>query len=409
MQNAAWALVACATVAPAQEWSRFRGVGGQGVAEGVELPALGAEHERWRTAVGGTGHSSPVLWDEVVYLLRVVGEGRREVVAFDAGTGEQSWARGFDYEPHPQHRFNSAASSTPVVDASGVYVVWTSGTSVEALALGLDGSPRWTKTVGAFRAQHGSAHAPVLVGGVLVFGNEHEDDGSFLIGLAAESGEERWRIARRSAPRRGSYAAPVPYRCGDETLLLFASTAHGLAAVEPEQGVVRWELDLGLEQRCVAVPAVSGSIALVCAGAGGGGKEALAVRLPQSAEDEPRIQYRLRRNLSYVPSCLVTGRGVLMISDGGVASLRGEQDGKAVWRQRLDGAFFSSPVRAADRIFVGSREGELLSLAVGDGLVIESRLDLGAPIFATPAIARDALYVRTAEHLICLGAAPSDR
>ena len=110
-----------AVATPAQEWTRLRGPKGQGHGAN-ELPAVLTESNvQWRVDAG-TGHSSPVLWGASLFLTRL-GEqgGSREVVCFDADTGEERWARTFEFEAHDQHQLNSFTSSTPTVDADAVY------------------------------------------------------------------------------------------------------------------------------------------------------------------------------------------------------------------------------------------------------------------------------------------------
>ena len=74
-----------------------------------------------------------------------------------------------------------------------------------------------------------------------------------------------------------------------------------------------------------------------------------------------------------------------------------------VWtgRERSELGFFSSPVTNGGTIYIGNRQGQLLSFALGRHEQLGS-LDLGAPIFATPAIARGRMFVRTADQLVCL-------
>ena len=392
-----------AASANAQQWARFRGPAGQGIAAASDLPpSFTAAHERWRVA-SGVGHSSPVVWGPSVYLTRAaVAQGTRQIVVFDADTGEERWAHTSSFEPHALHRLNSHASSTLVADASGVCVAWTSGGELRALALDHDGEPLWERRLGAFDAQHGGGGSAVLFEGWLVVQNEHRGEDSFLIALDRESGETHWKIPRSGTDGRTSYAAPVLWTPGDgPALLLFASTAHGVTAVDPRAGEVRWSVDLGLRTRCVAVPALCGDQLFVSAGTGGGGKEAALLRL---SGEQPSIVARPRRHLPYVPAALGLADHLFLVSDGGVASCRQADTGELVWRGRLDGGFFSSPVSDGEVIHVVSRDGLLQSFAAADAFELLGSYDLGESVHATPAIAGGRMYVRTFDHLVCLGA-----
>jgi len=56
----------------ATDWTRFRGLNGQGVVE-ARLPRTFSNVSiRWRTPVGA-GHSSPVVWDGRLYVPCAIG------------------------------------------------------------------------------------------------------------------------------------------------------------------------------------------------------------------------------------------------------------------------------------------------------------------------------------------------
>lgn len=399
-------LVLCSAVA-AQGWSQFRGPNGQGVLAAPDLPAtFTGEHVRWRSAVG-TGHSSPVLWGEAVLLTQEGDEqGQRAVAAFAAATGDLLWEHACTFAPHPQHQLNSFASATPAVDEHGVYVVWTSGRALLALALDHDGDELWERELGAFTAEHGSGASPVVIGGLLIVANEHDGEDCFLMALDVRTGESKWRIARRSLAGRAGYATPAACTLPDGSeALLFASSAHGLTAVAPDSGAILWEVDLGFATRCVATPCVAGDLAIVHAGTGGSGRDCAVVRLRGAGKDPPEVLHRVRRNLPYVPSAIADGPRFVLVSEAGFATSLDAASGAVVWRERLDGSFFSSPVGNGETLWIADREGTLFSLASGERFEVLGTFALGAPVFATPALARDAMYVRTARELIRLGPA----
>ncbi|MCA8954826.1 MAG: PQQ-binding-like beta-propeller repeat protein [Planctomycetes bacterium] len=391
-----------------QDWPVFRGPSCQGIARGTPLPPRPTEqHVRWRVAVGA-GHSSPVVVGERLYLTRMAAEpDKREVVCLDASTGAQRWAAPCAFQAHRQHRFNSSASATPAADAEGVCVVWSSGAALEARAFHADGKPNWHRRLGGFAAQHGSGASPILCAGLLVVANDNASDDSFLVALDRATGKERWRVKRKKADSSTAYSCPVVVGSGPRApYLLFASTTHGLTAVAPQSGAVLWELDLALKHRCVATPCLIGDTLFVSAGSGGGGKDAVLVRLPALPDQQPKLQQRLRKVLPYVPCALAGAGEVLWVTDGGVACRVSVADGAVRWQQRLGGSFFSSPVTDGKTVFVADRAGVLHSFPFAGREPEMARFDLGSPVFATPAIAHGRLYVRTAKELVCLGAAP---
>ena len=396
----------------AQSASGFRGPGGQGVAAAGQLPArFNQRHVRWRVPVGGKGHSSPVVWKKRIYLTRMLGDtapdkkatGRREVVCFDFENGKELWSKAFAFTRHRQHRFNSFASSTAAVDATGVFVIWTNGKRLEAVAVDHKGKVMWRSRVGEYFAGHGSGSSPTLAGDTLLVANENEGPSSALYGLDKKTGVITWALRRKSLPRRGSFATPLLVeQNGRASFALFASTSHGLTAVNPENGRVLWEVNPEFRQRFVATPVVGAGHLLAFAGSGGGGKESVLLRLPTKAGEKPSEVARPRRALPYVPCALPIGDRFYLINDAGIASCREAKTGEVVWRERLEGTFFGSPVSNGESVYVISREGKLLSFAVGDQFALHGSFDLGAGSYTTPAISENSLIVRTEAELLRL-------
>ena len=394
-------------VAPAvaQEWTQFRGPGCQGKGQAPNLPAkLTEKHIRWRVPVGGRGNSSPVLYGDRLYITREgEKEGTRTLVCFDAGSGKEIWDKTFTYEPHRQHRMNSCATSTPTVDADGVYLAWTSGPDLVAQGVDHEGELMWERKLGKYYAGHGSGSSPVLHQGLLIVANENEGKESFLIALEPKTGKTRWRIPRTSSKRRAVFGCPVSYtRADGSQWLLFASTVHGLTAVDAEAGKVVWEIPLGFKERCVATPCVSDKLAFFSTGSGGSGRECAFVTLPQKEGEKPKVAHALRKAIPYVPSGIFVKGHFFLFTERGVVTCKAE-DGTERWRSRIDGSFFSSPVTNGKVLYVADREGVLYTIEpTGEKLEIVSTLDLGSAVLATPALAQGALFLRTADHLMRL-------
>jgi outer membrane protein assembly factor BamB len=110
------------------------------------------------------------------------------------------------------------------------------------------------------------------------------------------------------------------------------------------------------------------------------------------------VMWRENRSVPEVPSPLVYEHRVYSVRNGGVLTCLDTATGKLVYRERLGaaGPYYSSPIVAGGRIFIGSGDGTLVVFAPGDALKVLARNDLGEPIFATPAVSPDGiLYVRT--------------
>ena len=387
-----------------ENWPRFRGPNGSGWSSARELPArITAADVNWRRALPGRGHSSPVVWEGRVFVTSTEelsargpweGPGRRSVVCLGAEDGETIWRRDFEFDPCPRNRLNSFASATPTVDAEHLYLAWTSGESLQVLALDHHGAPVWEREFSGHWSLHGSASSPIVVGEVVVVSHEYEGSENFLLGLDRQSGETRWR---RPRPLVGaSFATPCVY-CpgGDELQVLFASPATGLTSLDPATGELIWELGETLKAACVASPIVAGELVITSHG----GKSTVAIRPGTGAA----IAYRVSRNPPHVPTPIEVGELLFLWDDGGIVSCLRATTGEEIWRERVPGEYYGSPVYAGGRLYAMSREGELVVIAAGESFELLDRVDLGEPSHATPAIADGVMYLRTEAHLVSIG------
>ena len=104
-----------------------------------------------------------------------------------------------------------------------------------------------------------------------------------------------------------------------------------------------------------------------------------------------------------VPTPLVKdGRLVLWCDDGVVSCLR-VASGELVWRERVAGDFYASPIWVNGYLYNVSKKGEVVVLKAGDQFEVCHRIALGEPSYATPAVAGGTLYLRTSSHLFSLG------
>jgi outer membrane protein assembly factor BamB len=414
---ARWKLVALALVAAAgaapvlacEEWTRFRGPNGSGICEHARFPERVTPADiRWRTRLPGAGHSSPVTWKGRVYLISAGDRpAQRHVVCVEAATGRIRWERSYPFQPYPRHELNSFASSTPAVDARGVYVVLPSPERLEVLALDHEGKERWRRDLGSQQTQHGGAGSPVVAGELLVVRQDQEEAPSIIHGLDVATGRSRWRLDQ-GVTRAAPYSTPLLLsRAGARPELVFTSTERGFTAVDPATGRVTWELPGVFKARCVSSPVQAGELLVGTAGSGGGDRAAVAVR-PPSGGAPAAVAYQIPRGVSYVPTP-VSHRGLLFFwGDGGIVTCVRAATGEQVWNERVGGTYYGSPVCVSGRLYAMSSQGELVVIAAAESFRILGRSSLEERSHSTPAIAGDTMYLRTETHLLAVRAQSGD-
>src|SRR5437868_12765725 len=124
------ALVGAILIAPAyaENWPGWRGPRGDGTSVETNVPvewnAAMGDHLRWKAAVPGRGHASPIVWDDRIFVVACLEETEERVVlCLDRVTGKILWQKTVLHSHlESKHALNSFASSTPATDGQLVFV-----------------------------------------------------------------------------------------------------------------------------------------------------------------------------------------------------------------------------------------------------------------------------------------------
>ncbi len=413
---------ACASLAGAwaQEWPRFLGADGRARGDAPGVPSeFGVKDYVWQRQLPGSGHSSPVLWGDRIFVVVVSGETERKVVCHDANNGNVIWEKAFNFVPHSKHRFNEYASATPCLDADRLYVTWANGGDMEALAFTHGGEVVWRETLGPFEGDHGSGSSPVLADGSLfVFWDHLTNRSTTYAGIDPSSGKDLWRRVvewPEGDDLKTTYSSPALYhnsKGGKE--LIVSSMIFGLESIDPRTGTVNWSYNPGFKARTVGSPVVGGKVVFAAWGSGNGAKDHVAVTPGSETPDgQPKVAWRKEREdgsldnkgLPYVPTPLHHDGVFYMWGDSGVLQAIDAKTGETVFGpERVGGEYYSNPILVGDRIFCANRDlGEMVVVEASRRFHIVARNPIGGGANATPAISGGKLYIRTTGNLICLG------
>lgn len=410
-----------ATLAPALaadeaagEWTRFRGPNGTGISDAKTVPVeFTVADYKWRAALPGEGHSSPVVIGKHVYVTSTKkGEdGRRSVLCYHADDGRELWSVDVPFDEHNLNKANNFASSTPTCDANGVYVIWASGQKGQAMGVTHEGKVMWERSWDSFTSDHGAASSPIIVEGLLVFHTDSKDDGrSQIRALDPATGSDVWmheRVTTEGEKHLTVYSTPLVLENGGRKVVALLSPNDGWLGLDAVSGEVVWRHKDEYKYRSVGSPVAGGEILFGSMGSGGAGKDSAALRFTSAGGKaaQPELAYSLgiKDGLSYVPSPLLFDDLLFLWGDGGIVTCREASSGKEVYKERVGGNFFSSPIIVDGKIYCGSKEGEMVVIPASRDFEVLGRSKFDSGIYATPAVSGGRMFVRTETHLIAVG------
>lgn len=420
--TAALCLLFAISASAKTDWSRFRGPNGTGVAETTGLPSEVTEATTAWSVPLQKGWSSPVLWENMVLVTAETAPGKHGVIALDARDGKELWRFDEPFAEYKKHNFNSFASSSPYVDKDRIYINWSTGTTIQALALDHTGKLVWRNDhVADYIHEHGTGMSPVVVDGIMVVRSEFDwqRDGrvytedpvqqawkSCVVGLDAATGKEVWK---REIPNcLNTYSTPVVNKRADgSNEFICTNNASGVMGIDVKTGKVNWQHNPGYSQRSLGSGVLKDGVYFCTFGTGGGVKEFAAIDISGNAPKP--VNFTFSKGLPYVPSPLVMGNEMYLLGDGGILKCVDFKSGELLYEERVNGSkgsskFFSSPVAGDGKVFCGSQQGDLIILKAGRKFEQLSANKLDSPINATPAIGDGRIYVRTEKMLWCIGA-----
>jgi len=452
------ALVAAAAH-PSERWLQFRGENAAGVSREARLPLAwsATENVAWVAEVAGRGWSSPVVLGDTVYLtsarspgafkeptpgiygndyiaeLRAQGlpdeEVMRRVQARDNESpdetgGEVRWMllalnattgqKRFEVEVHRgrpaggRHRKNTFASETPASDGKRLYVLVG---NVGLFAYTLDGHPLWSQPLKPQPSylDFGTSSSPVVHDGrVFVLHDSQEE--CVLIAFDAKSGKELWRARRDfgQAMVRSSFTTPFVWKNKRRTEIV---TLAPQAIVSYDlQGRELWRYS-GSSMVAAPTPVADGELLYVgCGSPSENVRPLLAIRagasgdisLKEGATSNAAVAWYQERGGPYITSPLVYGSRVYVLHDQGFLAAYDAATGKLHYKVRFPGeaaTFSASPWAHDGKLYCLSEQGDTFVVKAGDSFELLGRNGIQEMSLATPALAHDSVYLRTATRL----------
>lgn len=386
-------LVGCLTGA---DWLQFRGTDVTGVARDAKLPTTWSgvdgksDNVAWKAPLPGRGLSSPIIIGNKVIVTASSGfaQDRLHVLCLDQASGKKLWERQYWATGRTMtHPKTNVASSSPASDGKRIFAQFSSN---DVACLDLDGNLLWyrglTHDFPNASNSLGMASSPIVVGETLVCQVENDAD-SFATGLDVQTGKSRWKIVR---PKRANWTSPVISK--DETgrsIALLQSSA-GVEAIDPLSGSRIWEYSNGAS----TIPSSVVANGLVLVPSHG------ITALRSKKEGGTESAWNDNKLNPGTASPIVLGDKLFVLNNAGVLNCAELGNGNVTWRLRLKGPFTATPVGAGNLLVLFNEAGlgQVVDVSGAEGKVV-SENDIKETILSTPAVAHNAIYVRSDQHL----------
>jgi outer membrane protein assembly factor BamB len=400
-----------------KNWTHFRGSDLNGITETDNIPLKWDESViKWKTEIHDDGYSSPVVYNNQIWVTTAKPDGKElYAVCIDFKTGEiiHDIKVFTPEEVERKNSLNTYATPTPCIEKNFVYVHYGSmGTACINTA---NGSIVWKNT--DFKCKHvqGAASSPVIYKNLLILHFEGTDV-RYIVALDKSNGKLVWRSDRPAEPYepltvigRKAYITPIIINVKGQDMLISNGSAVCIA-YDPGTGSEIWRVVDGAEST-IAMPITENGVLFWYAGYmvdGNSNKytDLLAVN-PDGKGDitGTNINWKkhdeLSQNQMLTPVIkdgliyTVTTRNILMCID----AVKGQE----VWSTHLTSNYNASPIYINGNVWFFSVKGEVLVIKAGRKYEVVSQNKMDSGIWATPAVLRNSMILRTQDYLYRIG------
>lgn len=374
------------------DWPWWRGPSRNGIAPPDQKPPTHwstSDGIRWKAAVPGKGHGSPIVIGNLVVLnTAVLNPDQQLVIAYDRETGREVWQTkvhegGF---VEKQNEKSTSANSTPAFDGERLFVNFLSHGAIYTTALDLTGKQLWQQKINDYTLHQGFSSSPAIYGPLVIVSADNKGGTGVLSGLDRATGKIVWSHARPALP---NYPSPVIHTIGGQDQMLMTG-CDLVTSLDPLSGSVNWEFP-GATTECVTSTVTDGTHIYT---SGGYPKNHLAA---MKADGTGTVAWEHPARV-YVPSMIMQDGYLYAMLDAGVAQCWKSDTGEEMWKQRIGGTFSSSLVLASGVIYSIDEDGKAtLFRATPEKYELVAENQIGQISFATPVIVGGRIYHRAAE------------
>lgn len=396
----------------AENWPCFRGPTRQGISSEKNVPLRWSQTSNiiWKTPVPGIGWSSPIVFDDRVFVTTAAENGASfRLLCLDKLTGKIIWDKQIHRQiPGHKQRFNSYASSTPATDGRYVYVLAFDGTLA---AVSYDGDVIWKYQELEYYSEHGLAVSPVLYRDLVIVPFDYSSSGpdkrlgwqiswdkAVIIAVNKNTGKVQW-TGKRGLSRIAHVTPQILTENGRDQLI--SSAGNVVQGFDLDTGQRIWTAENSGEG---VVPSVVLGEGLVFVTSGFGDSMIRAIRTGGKGDvTQTHIVWESDQDVSKIPSMLYVKPFLFFVTDTGVAKCLRAATGEEVWRNRLQPKYSASPIWADGRIYFLSEKGVTTVIPDNGEFKVLAENDLNEKCIASPAVSNNQIFIRSENNIYCIG------
>jgi outer membrane protein assembly factor BamB len=394
-------------------WTHFRGNNLNSISETTGIPLTWNDsNTKWKTEIHDKGYSSPVVYGNQVWVTTARSDGKElYAVCVDFTTGKIVYDINVLSPENVigKHSINTYASPTPCIEDGFVYVHF--GSMGTACIRTSDGSILWKRTDLKCNHVQGPGSSPILYKNLLILHFEGTDT-RYLVALDKTTGETVWKTDRPVKPYdplpeigKKAYVTPILVTVKGKDLIISNGSAV-CCAYDPLSGKEIWSVVRGAESTVPMPVAENGKVYFYTGSmvdtAGIIFTEIVAVN-PDGKGDitDTNILWKKRDDIAHTQMLTpllkdgliytVNSKNVLMCIDA--------ENGGEIWSQHLKSNYNASPVYENGIVWLFSVKGEILAIKAGRKFDILSQDQTDSGIWATPALVRHSMILRSEKYL----------
>jgi outer membrane protein assembly factor BamB len=395
--------IAVSTAEYNENWPRFRGPTGSGLAMSTNAPVAWNVKDGagivWKARSPDIGFNSPIIWSNRLFLSG--GDAaKREVYCLDTATGNMLWHKPVISTPGDAQKSEipestGYAAATMATDGRRVYAFFANG---DLAAFTLEGKPVWIKSFGPLKNPYGHATSVTTWRDRVLLQldqGESEDGKSRLYALEGPTGQIVWQQPRKVG---SSWASPIVIEAAGKAQVITLAVPW-VIAYAADDGAELWRVE-GLNGEITPSPAYAGGLVIVASPS----EKLMAIR-PDGHGDvtKTHVAWFTEDNVPDVTSPAGNSELVFTLTTSGTLTCLDAKDGKKQWEHDFDMECHASPSIAGERLYLFGQKGTAIVVAASRQFKELFRTEMADGFHASPAFAENRIFLRGVTNVYCLG------